>query len=108
MQSDEVNPDGSATKPVCAVRRVDALGRIVLPSAMRKMLGIRHGDLLEARLEDGRVVIVKVERECTFCSGRDDLIEMNDKHVCNRCVSGLVERSVADVEARVWSGSLAR
>jgi transcriptional pleiotropic regulator of transition state genes len=108
VQSDEVNLDGSATNPICVMRRVDMLGRVVLPSAMRKTLGIRNGDLLETRLEGGRVVIAKIDRECTFCGERDDLIEMNDKRVCNRCVSGLVERSVADVEARVWSASLAR
>ena len=107
MEPDDIDQDGPTTNPMCVVRRIDVLGRVVLPSAMRKTLGIRHGDLLETRLEDGRVVIVKVERECTFCGEHDDLIEMNDKRVCSRCVTGLVEKTLAGVETRVWSSSLA-
>lgn len=107
MQPDEMDSDDQSTISICVVRRIDGLGRVVLPSAMRKSLGIRKGDLLEARLDGGRVVIVKVDRECTFCGERDDLVEMNDKRVCNRCVSGLVEKTLAGVETRVWSSSLA-
>ena len=75
------------------VRRIDQLGRVVAPAEARRALGIRHGDLIETRLESGRVVIVKYEPACALCGGDENLIELHDKCVCNDCVSALVEKT---------------
>jgi transcriptional pleiotropic regulator of transition state genes len=77
------------------VRKIDSLGRVVIPAEQRRALGIGDGDLIETRLEFGRVVILKVEPECALCGAVSDLSEMLDKHVCDRCVRSLVERSGA-------------
>jgi AbrB family transcriptional regulator, transcriptional pleiotropic regulator of transition state genes len=92
MQSEELAVDA----PVIgsgATRRIDALGRVVLPIEMRRALGIRQGDLIQTRLENGRVVIVKVEPDCAVCGGLSDLVDMYDKHVCRACVRSLVKKT---------------
>ena len=77
------------------IRKIDSLGRVVIPAEQRRALGIGEGDLVETRLEFGRVVILKVEPECALCGGVSDLSEMLDKHVCDGCVRTLVNRSGA-------------
>ena len=70
-------------------RRVDSLGRVVLPADLRRALGIREGDVLDIAVEDGHLVLTRHEPLCVFCRARDDLIERAGKHVCGRCVSAL-------------------
>ena len=48
-------------------RKVDGLGRVVLPVEVRRTLGIDVGDLVDVAVEEGHVVLRKVERGCTFC-----------------------------------------
>jgi transcriptional pleiotropic regulator of transition state genes len=93
MQSEE-HSDESARIFGGVIRRIDALGRVVIPAEQRRALGIREGDLIETRLESGRVAIVKVEPECALCGATSDLSEMYDKHVCNDCVLSLRDRTV--------------
>jgi transcriptional pleiotropic regulator of transition state genes len=75
------------------VRRIDQLGRVVVPAELRRTLGLRQGDLVATRLENGNVVMTKVEPECAICGGAADLVDMLDKHICGDCVRGLVEKS---------------
>ena len=88
------------------VRRMDQLGRVVVPADARRALGIRHGDLIETRLENGRVVISKYEPVCALCGGDENLLELHDKCVCNDCVGALVEKTsralIDDAGARVY------
>ena len=60
-------------RSVGTARRIDQLGRVVVPAELRKILGIRKGDLLDIRVEDGRLVLVKIEPECAICGGSDNL-----------------------------------
>jgi hypothetical protein len=53
------------------------------------MLGIRQGDLLDIRAEDGRLVLLKIEPECAICGRLDNLVELHEKHVCKDCVREL-------------------
>lgn len=71
-------------------RRIDALGRIVVPAELRRVLEIRVGDLLDIRVEDGHVVLAKVEKACVFCGSSDSLRSYHDKRVCDGCVERLV------------------
>jgi len=70
-------------------RRVDSLGRVVLPADLRRTLGIREGDELDIAVEDGELVLSRHEPLCVFCRGREDLTERAGKHVCRRCISAL-------------------
>jgi transcriptional pleiotropic regulator of transition state genes len=70
-------------------RRIDALGRIVIPAELRRILEIRVGDLLDIRVDDGNVVLAKVEQSCVFCRAGDDLHPYREKLVCSDCVERL-------------------
>ena len=66
-------------------RRIDHLGRIVIPAELRRLLGIKEGDYIGFSAEDGRVVIEKLEERCTFCGSASDLTEFRSKLVCASC-----------------------
>jgi transcriptional pleiotropic regulator of transition state genes len=67
-------------------RRIDQLGRVVVPIELRRTLGIREGDLLEVVAEDGRLILRKAEPECALCGRPDDLVDLREKHLCRECV----------------------
>ena len=70
-------------------RRIDALGRIVVPAELRRVLEIGVGDLLDIRVENGHVVLAKVEKACIFCGSDESLRPYRDKVVCDGCVERL-------------------
>jgi transcriptional pleiotropic regulator of transition state genes len=70
-------------------RRIDALGRIVVPAELRRILEIRVGDLLDIRVEEGHVVLAKVEQACVFCGSTESLRPHHEKLVCGACVERL-------------------
>jgi transcriptional pleiotropic regulator of transition state genes len=70
-------------------RRVDDLGRIVLPVEMRRMFGIRAGDELEIGVDGGAIFLRKVEARCVFCESQDRLRPYRDKLVCGPCAREL-------------------
>jgi transcriptional pleiotropic regulator of transition state genes len=77
-------------------RRIDQLGRLVVPSEFRRMLGIVPGDLLDMRLESGRLIIDKISPECAICNRREQLIALHDKHLCQEC-AGVIRRDISPV-----------
>lgn len=70
-------------------RKVDDLGRIVLPAEIRRTFGIGEGDLLEIAVEDSRIILSKLQQHCTFCGGDVDLVAHHDHLVCMVCVKDL-------------------
>lgn len=76
-------------RSVGTARRIDQLGRVVVPAELRKMLGIRKGDLLDIRVEEGRLVLLKIDPECAICGAVDNLRPLHAKHVCKGCASEL-------------------
>jgi transcriptional pleiotropic regulator of transition state genes len=76
-------------RSVGTARRIDQLGRVVVPAELRKILGIRKGDLLDIHVEEGRLVLLKIEPECVICARPDNLLTLHEKHVCKECASDL-------------------
>jgi transcriptional pleiotropic regulator of transition state genes len=76
-------------------RRIDALGRIVVPAELRRILEIRVGDLLDIRVDEGHLVLAKVERTCVFCSSSDALMPFCEKLVCTSCAERLTAGTVS-------------
>ena len=72
-------------------RRIDNLGRYVIPAEIRKNLDIRENDILEVYTEGDKIILRKVEESCTFCGNKEELQEINDKYVCKNCVKKLWE-----------------
>ena len=71
-------------------RKVDDLGRIVLPVEMRRMFGIRPGDELEIAVDGASIVLRKIEARCVFCGDAGGLRPYRDKQVCGSCWNDLV------------------
>lgn len=74
-------------------RTIDRLGRIVVPVEFRRALGIGDHDLVEISLDGDRIVMIKLERACTFCGTSVDLREHRSKLVCANCVAQLASAS---------------
>jgi transcriptional pleiotropic regulator of transition state genes len=73
-------------------RKVDQLGRVVLPAELRKQLEIHVGDLIEISVEDQRIILEKVALRCVFCNAAApgaELREFENKLVCIPCVERL-------------------
>ncbi len=67
------------------VRKIDELGRVVIPMEMRRSMGIEDGDAFEIFVDDDRIVLSKYAPLCAFCGGGDDLIEFSGKKICKHC-----------------------
>ena len=71
------------------VRKVDELGRIVLPIELRRTLDIAERDELEIYLENGRIVLQKFEPSCIFCDSSHKLVRFHGKNVCQECIQNM-------------------
>ena len=76
-------------KEVGIVRKLDELGRIVLPIELRRTFNIAEGDPLEIFVDNGRIVLAKYEANCTLCGSKEDIVEYNNKSVCKKCIDNL-------------------
>lgn len=76
-------------KSLGTVRKVDELGRIVLPIETRKRLGLGPKDPVEIFVEKDRVILKKYEPSCIFCGNSDDIVMYKEKRVCKSCLEGL-------------------
>lgn len=66
------------------VRKVDELGRVVIPKELRTTLGIAERDPLEIYVEGSRIILQKYETCCVFCGEKTDKTYM-EKCVCEEC-----------------------
>jgi len=69
------------------VRKIDDLGRIVLPAETRRLFNIREGDQLAISVEGDNILIRKLEDTCTFCGNTKDVDSFKGKGICARCRS---------------------
>ncbi len=72
-------------KSTGVVRKIDELGRLVLPSELRRVLGIREGDELDISVEGEQVILQKRRDLCIFCGSEDPTIEFKGRRICERC-----------------------
>ena len=74
------------------IRKVDDLGRIVLPIELRRMLDIAERDELEIFVENDRIVLRKYEPTCIFCGSSRNLTSFSEKNVCKKCIEKMSEK----------------
>lgn len=67
------------------VRKIDALGRIVLPIELRKHMDIATGDDIEIFVEGNTIVLEKYSPTCIFCGNKEALADYEGKCVCKNC-----------------------
>ena len=71
------------------VRKVDELGRIVLPIELRRTLDIAERDELEIYLDDDKVVLKKYEPSCIFCGSSCGLVTYHGRNVGMECIENM-------------------
>ena len=81
-------------KATGVVRRVDELGRIVIPIELRRTMGIDEKDSLEIYVDDEKIILKKYEPACIFCGNAEDIDKYQDKNICKCCLTDLAKRVV--------------
>ena len=71
------------------VRKVDELGRIVLPIELRRTLDVNERDPLEIFVEDNTIELKKYEPACIFCNNAKDVINYKGRNICLNCINEL-------------------
>ena len=68
------------------VRRVDDLGRIVIPMELRRTLGINVKDPMAIFVEDDKIILEKHRDVCTLCGSEENITEFKDRPLCQTCI----------------------
>ena len=74
------------------VRKVDELGRIVLPIEMRRTLDIEERDSLEIFVDGDSIILKKYQPACIFCDNTKDIISYKGKNICPDCINKIKTR----------------
>ena len=73
------------------VRKVDELGRIVLPIELRRTLDIAEKDSLEIYMDGSSIILKKYQPSCVFCDDAKDIVVFHGKNICPKCIKALQE-----------------
>ena len=74
------------------VRKVDELGRIVLPIELRRTLGIEEKDRIEIFVDGESIILRKYQPACIFCDNAKDIINYKGKNICPDCIRARNEK----------------
>ena len=72
------------------VRKVDQLGRIVLPMELRRARNIKEGDALEIAVNGEDLILYKSEPKCVFCGQPGASLVFRGRMVCKACAKSIV------------------
>lgn len=72
-------------KSIGIVRKVDELGRIVIPMELRRTLGIAEKDAVEIFVDGEQIVMKKYNPSCIFCGEARNVISYKGKNICKNC-----------------------
>ena len=68
------------------VRKVDELGRVVIPKELRNTFDIAEKDALEIFVESDSIILKKYEPACVFCGNAKDITIFKGRNVCSNCI----------------------
>ncbi len=71
------------------VRKVDELGRIVLPIELRRTLDINIKDALEIYVDGQQIILKKYDPACVFCGEAGNVQNYKGKLICSSCMKEL-------------------
>ena len=71
------------------VRKIDELGRIVLPMEIRKTMELNSRDAIEIFVESDKIILKKYLPACLFCGGTNDIVFYKGKLICSECLESL-------------------
>ena len=75
------------------IRRVDELGRVVIPIELRNKFGITEKDPMEIYVDGNSIVLKKYEPNCIFCGSSKKLIYFEGKAICKKCANSIYSMS---------------
>jgi len=67
------------------VRKIDDLGRMVIPIELRKTMNINRKDPMEIYVDNEKIILKKYEPACIFCGNAEDTFEFRGKTICSDC-----------------------
>ena len=79
-------------KSTGVVRKLDQLGRIVLPKELRTVLNLKEKDALEIYVDGEQIILKKYEPDCIFCGNTKDIVQFKGKNICRSCMHELFEQ----------------
>ena len=77
------------------IRKVDELGRLVIPIELRRTFDIAEKDGLEIYVDNDRIILRKYEPACIFCGNADDVTNFKNKRVCQECLTAMAQKEVS-------------
>ena len=81
-------------KSTGVIRRVDELGRVVIPIEIRTQFGISEKDPMEIYVDGSSIVLKKYEPNCIFCGSSKKLAEYEGKPICKKCAANIAQINV--------------
>ncbi len=79
-------------------RKIDELGRIVIPIEIRNKLDINEKDPIEIYVEMDKIVLRKYEPSCIFCGNTKGMAKYKDKLVCHKCIERIERKNKMEVD----------
>lgn len=73
------------------VRKLDTLGRIVIPMELRKIFDLDIGDPIEIFVEGSDIILRKYQPACIFCNDATDITVIHGKNICRNCLDEMKE-----------------
>ncbi len=80
------------------VRKVDELGRVVLPIELRRNLNINEKDSLEIFVDDEKVILKKYEPADIFTGSMENLIDYKGKKVSKESIIEMAKLAGFSIE----------
>jgi len=74
------------------VRKIDDLGRMVIPIELRKTMNINKKDPMEIFVDGDKIILSKYEPACIFCGSADDIIEFEGRTICGSCKEKIADK----------------
>lgn len=71
------------------IRKIDELGRVVIPIEIRNQLKIIEKDSIEIYIEGETIILKKFEANCIFCGNNKELVRYKEKNICKNCCEEL-------------------
>ena len=78
-------------KSTGSVRKVDELGRIVLPIELRRTMDIAEKDAIEIYVDGASIILRKYEPTCIFCGDAKNVINYRGKNICPNCLKEMMK-----------------
>ena len=71
------------------IRKLDELGRVVIPIELRNKFHLTEKDPIEIYVDGTNIILKKYGVNCIFCGKTENLRDFKDKPVCVSCLNKL-------------------